>query len=337
MVVEPSAEPVRGGSFPRLHRLRRSARMREWLAETRFDSGRTIYPIFVRPGTAARERLPSMPGLFRYSAEEGARHAGEAFDAGVPAVLLFGQSGRKDPRGREAYSAESAVANCVRTIKRHWPELVVITDVCLCAYTDHGHCGVWVDGAIDNDATLGILEKVGVAHARAGADFVAPSAMMDHQVAHLRAALDRAGFSRVGILGYSAKFASTFYGPFREVEGSTPAEGDRRGYQLDPRNGREALREIELDIAEGADLVMVKPALPSLDVIARARDRYDVPIAAYQVSGEYAMIKAAADRGWLDAKAAAVESLAAIHRAGADVVVTYFALALARWEQERTE
>jgi porphobilinogen synthase len=311
--------------------------MREWLAESRFDSGRTVYPIFVRPGTGARERLPSMPGLYRYSAEEGARHAGEAFDAGVPAVLVFGQSTHKDPRGREAYSPESAAAKTVRTIKRHWPALTVLTDVCLCAYTDHGHCGVWTKGAVDNDATLGILEKVAVAHARAGADFVAPSAMMDHQVGHLRAALDRSGFPNTGILGYSAKFASTLYGPFREAEGSAPTEGDRRGYQLDPRNGRQALREIELDIAEGADMVMVKPALPSLDVIARARDRYDVPIAAYQVSGEYAMIKAAAEKGWLDGRAAAVESLTAIHRAGADIIVTYFALALARWEQERGE
>ncbi|MCI4326448.1 MAG: porphobilinogen synthase [Thermoplasmata archaeon] len=337
MAVDPLTDPERGGSFPRLHRLRRSARMREWLAETRFDSGRTVYPIFVRPGTAPREKLESMPGLFRYSAEDGARHAGEAFEAGVPAVLLFGQSGHKDARGRGAYSPDSAVTKCLRTIKQNWPSLVVLTDVCLCAYTDHGHCGVWSHGAVDNDATLEILQKVAVAHVRAGADFVAPSAMMDHQVGHLRSALDRAGFPGAGILGYSAKFASSFYGPFREAEGSAPTEGDRRGYQLDSRNGREALREIELDIAEGADMVMVKPALPSLDVIARARDRYHVPIAAYQVSGEYAMIKAAADRGWLDARAAAVESLAAIHRAGADVIVTYFALALARWEQELHE
>jgi porphobilinogen synthase len=311
--------------------------MREWLAESRFDSGRTIYPIFVRPGTGRRERIESMPGLFRYSAEDGARHAGEAFDAGVPAVLLFGQSFRKDPRGRESYSADSAVAKCVRSIKRHWPSLVVITDVCLCAYTDHGQCGVVTDGEVDNDATLGILEKVAVVHVAAGADFVAPSAMMDHQVAHLRAALDKAQFSRAGIVGYSAKFASTFYGPFGEAEGLPPVEGARRGSELDPRNGREAMREIEMDIAEGADVVMVEPALPSLDVIARARDRFNVPIAAYQVSGEYAMIKAAADRGWLDARAAATETLAAIHRAGADLVVTYFALALARWEQERAE
>jgi porphobilinogen synthase len=311
--------------------------MREWLAESRFDSGRTIYPIFVRPGTAGRERIPSMPGLYRYSAEDGARHAGESFDAGVPAVLLFGQSFRKDHRGREAYSSESAVAKCVRSIKRHWPSLVVITDVCLCAYTDHGHCGVWVNGAVDNEATLGILDKVAVAHAAAGADFVAPSAMMDHQVAHLRVALDRAGYPRTGIIGYAAKFASSFYGPFGEAEGLAPIEGYRRGFELDPRNGREAMREIEIDIAEGADVVMVEPALPSLDVIARARDRFNVPISAYQVSGEYVMIKAAADRGWIDARAAATETLTAIHRAGADLIVTYFALALARWEQERAE
>jgi porphobilinogen synthase len=311
--------------------------MREWLAESRFDSGRTIYPIFVRPGTGPREKLPSLPGLFRYSAEDGARHAAEAHEAGVPAVLVFGLSHHKDARGKEAYNPHSAVARCVATIKRLWPSLVVITDVCLCSYTDHGHCGVWTKGHVDNDATLAILEKVAVAHARAGADFVAPSAMMDHQVGHIRGALDRAGFTDTGIIGYSAKFASAFYGPFREAADSAPSEGDRRGYQLDPRNAREALREIEHDIAEGADLVLVKPALPSLDVIARARAQFHVPIVAYQVSGEYAMIQAAADRGWIDGRAAALETLTAIHRAGADLVVTYFALALARWEQERVD
>ncbi|MCI4324829.1 MAG: porphobilinogen synthase [Thermoplasmata archaeon] len=311
--------------------------MREWLAESRFDSGRTIYPIFVRPGTGSRETIASLPGFFRYSAEDGARHACEAHDAGVPAVLLFGLSHHKDPRGKEAYNRDGPVARCVRAIKRQRPTLVVITDVCLCAYTDHGHCGVWSNGQVDNDATLPILEKVAVAHAAAGADFVAPSAMMDHQVARLRAALDRAGYPETGIIGYSAKFASAFYGPFREAADSTPSEGDRRGYQLDPRNAREALREIEHDVAEGADLVLIKPALSSLDVLAKARERVHVPIVAYQVSGEYAMIHAAADRGWLDARAAALETLTAIHRAGADLIVTYFALSLARWEQERVD
>jgi porphobilinogen synthase len=337
MVGPSPVEPRRGSSAPRLRRLRRSAGMREWLAESRFDSRRTIYPIFVRPGTGAREKLPSLPGMFRYSAEDGARHAGEAHEAGVPAVILFGQSQRKDARGKEAYNPDSAVARCVRTIKRLWPELVVLTDVCLCSYTDHGHCGVWSNGHVDNDATLSILEKVAVAHARAGADFVAPSAMMDHQVARLRGALDRAGFSETGIVAYSAKFASEFYGPFRDAVDSSPREGDRRGYQLDPRNGREALREIEQDIAEGADMILVKPALPSLDVLANARARFQIPLVAFQVSGEYAMIHAAAERGWLDGRAAALETLTAIHRAGADLVVTYFALAIARWEQERVD
>jgi porphobilinogen synthase len=337
MVGPPPVEARRGSSATRLRRLRRSAGMREWLAESRFDSRRTIYPIFVRPGTSPREKLPSLPGMFRYSAEDGARHAGEAREAGVPAVILFGQSYHKDARGKEAYNADSAVARCVRTIKRLWPELVVLTDVCLCSYTDHGHCGIWSKGHVDNDATLSVLEKVAVAHARAGADFVAPSAMMDHQVAHIRGALDRAGFPHTGIVAYSAKFASEFYGPFRDAVDSAPREGDRRGYQLDARNGREALREIELDIAEGADMVLVKPALPSLDVIANARARFAIPIVAFQVSGEYAMIHAASERGWLDGRAAALETLTAIHRAGADLVVTYFALALARWEQERVD
>lgn len=311
--------------------------MRDWLAESRFDSGRTIYPIFVRPGTGARERLASLPGIFRYSAEDGARHAGEAFEAGVPAVLVFGESQHKDPRGKEAYNPEGPVARTIRSIKRLWPDLVVISDVCVCGYTDHGHCGVWSGGHVDNDATLAILEKVAVTHARAGADFVAPSAMMDHQVAHIRGALDRAGFEGTGILACSAKFAASRNGPFRDEADPTVAEGDRLGYLLDARNAREALREIEHDVTEGADLILVKPALAALDIIARARDRFHVPIVAYQVAGEYAMIQAAAERGWMEARAAARDTLMAIHRAGADLVVTYFALSLARWEQERVE
>jgi porphobilinogen synthase len=311
--------------------------MREWLAESRFDSRRTIYPIFVRPGTGPREKIAELPGMFRYTVEDGARHAGEAHEAGVPAVLLFGQSQRKDPRGKEAYNPDGPVVKMVRTVKRLWPTLVVITDVCLCAYTDHGHCGVWTNGRVDNDATLAILEKVALSHAQAGVDFVAPSAMMDHQVAHLRGALDRAGFSETGILAHSVKFSSALDASFRTAGESALAEGDRRSYQLDPRNGREALRAIEHDIAEGADLVAVQPALPALDVIARARDRFAIPIVAFQVSGEYAMIHAAAEQGWLDVRTAAHESLTAIHRAGADLVVTYFALMLARWEQERVD
>ncbi|MCI4328114.1 MAG: porphobilinogen synthase [Thermoplasmata archaeon] len=337
MVAPPPVEPRGASSATRLRRLRRSAGMRDWLAESRFDSGRTIYPIFVRPGTGPRERLASLPGIFRYSPEEGARHAGEAFEAGVPAVLLFGQSQRKDPRGKEAYNPDGPVARTIRTIKRLWPSLVVISDVCICGYTDHGHCGVRSKGHVDNDATLAILEKVAVLHARAGAEIFATSAMKDHQVAHISGALDRAGFSDTGILACSAKFGAAANGPFRDDADPSVAVADRLEYQLDPRNTREALREIEHDIAEGADLVLVKPALPALDIIARARDRFHIPIVAYQVGGEYAMIQAAAERGWIEARAGATESLTAIHRAGADLVVTYFALSLARWEQERVD
>jgi porphobilinogen synthase len=311
--------------------------VREWLAESRFDSRRTIYPIFVRPGTGSREKIAELPGLFRYSVEEAARHAGEAHEAGVPAVFLFGQSQRKDPRGKEAYNSDGPVAKTVRAIKRLWPSLVVVTDVCLCAYTDHGHCGIWTNGRVDNDATLAILEKVALVHAHAGADFVAPSAMMDHQVGHIRSALDHAGFAETGIVAHSVKFASSLDASTR-IAGEAPlVPADRLGYQLDPRNGRDALRAIEHDIAAGADLIAIQPALPALDVIARARDRFSVPLLAFQVSGEYRMIHAAAEQGWLDVRTAARESLTAIHRAGADLVVTYFALQLARWEQERVD
>lgn len=271
-----------------------------------------------------------MPGVALLSVEDAARLAAEATGDGVAGILLFGRPLVKDELGSGAWSTDGAVARAIRAIKSRSPETVVFTDVCLCAYTTDGHCGVVEGGTVDNDRTLPLLARTAVAHAAAGADLVAPSAMMDHQVSAIRRALDDAGHGGTGILAYSAKFASGFYGPFREAADSTPAVGDRRGYQLDPRNAREALREIALDIEEGADLVMVKPALPYLDVLARARDRFDVPLVAYQVSGEYSMVKAAAAQGWLDEATAVRESLTAIRRAGADLIITYFAREAAR-------
>jgi porphobilinogen synthase len=319
---------------PRLRRLRRSATVREWLAETRPETGSLLYPLFVRPGDGPAEPVPSLPGVSRYSVAEAVDVATRGWEEGLRAVLLFGLPRRKDARGSEAASAASAVAQTVRAVKRKRPEMIVATDVCLCSYTTSGHCGVVHEGSVDNDVTLPLLARMALAHARAGADLVAPSAMMDHQVAAIRAALDDDGRTETGILAYAAKFASAFYGPFREAADSTPAFGDRRGYQMDPRNGREALREMELDLAEGADILMVKPALPCLDILARARERFDAPLAAYQVSGEYALIKAAAERGWVDERAVVEESLTALHRAGAGLVVTYFAREIARWRRE---
>jgi porphobilinogen synthase len=271
-----------------------------------------------------------MPGVLRYGADRLEPLAHSLAQEGITAVLLFGIPRRKDAIGSEADSPRSAVVTALKAFRRAAPDIVRFTDVCLCAYTDHGHCGVVRGGRVDNDASVRRLVSVALAHAEAGADFVAPSAMMDHQVSAIRDALDASGQEEVGILAYAAKFASTFYGPFRDAEGSTPAFGDRRSYQVDPRNAREALAELLRDAEEGADVLMVKPALPCLDVIARARRRIDRPLAAYQVSGEYAMIKAAAERGWLDESAAIRESLIAIRRAGADLIVTYFARAFAQ-------
>jgi porphobilinogen synthase len=261
--------------------------------------------------------------------------ARRAVAQGIPAVLLFGLSQKKTPEGRGAYQANSVVAQSIRALRKEFADLLILTDVCLCSYTTDGHCGVLRNRDVDNDRTVDLLGRMSLIHAEAGADLVAPSAMMDHQVAGIRAALDTAGFSDVGILSYAAKFASALYGPFRDAADSTPAFGDRRGYQLDDRNARDAQREIELDVAEGADIVMVKPAMPCLDVIARAKASVNVPVAAYQVSGEYAMIKAAAEHGWIDERAAILESLRAIHRAGADLIVTYAALDFSRWSGGR--
>jgi porphobilinogen synthase len=329
---EEVAPPTPLRARPR--RLRRTAALREWVAETDVELRRLVYPLFVRPGRGGPRPVPSMPGIEQYTVPDLAV-LGPALEAeGIRSVLLFGIARTKYPDGREAWAGGGVVPQAVRELKRAAPELVVATDVCLCAYTSHGHCGVVHHGEIANDATCELLGRVAQVHAEAGADLVAPSAMMDGQVGHIRLALDRAGHERTAVWAYSSKHASAFYGPFRDVEESTPSFGDRRSYQMDPRNGREALREMALDESEGADLLMVKPAMTSLDLLARARERFSLPLAAFQVSGEYAMLKAAAERGVFDEHAAVEETLRAIRRAGADVIVTYFARDVARRARE---
>ena len=320
-------------AFPamRMRRMRRGAPMRRLVRETTLAPSDFIYPMFIVPGARSRTEVGSMPGVFQVSADEALREVGEAVELGVSGIILFGLPSAKDAMGSEAYAADGVTQQAVRTIKAAYPEMLVVTDVCLCEYTDHGHCGV-LDGAhVVNDATLDLLARTAVSHAEAGADVVAPSDMMDGRVAAIRAALDDAGFSETPILSYAAKYASAFFGPFREAADSAPQFGDRRGYQMDPANAREAMREIELDVNEGADAIMVKPALPYLDIIARARRRFDLPLAAYNVSGEYAMVKAAAHAGWLDEERVVLEALTGIKRAGADVILTYHALEAARW------
>lgn len=316
-------------------RLRRAPALRSLVRETRLDPAMLVAPIFVRPGTGIREPIGSMPGQSRLSTDELAREAERLVAAGVRGVLLFGLPAAKDPQGSGGWEAGGIVQTAIRQLREAvGDELAVIADVCLCEYTSHGHCGVLTGSEVDNDATLPLLARAAVSLAEAGADVVAPSAMMDGQVAAIREALDAAGDRDTAILAYAAKHASAFYGPFREAADSAPAFGDRKTYQMDPANGREAVREILADIDEGADAVMVKPALPALDLVAAARAATDVPVAAYQVSGEYAAISAAAERGWLDRRAAALESLTAIVRAGAGIVVTYFALEAAGWLTE---
>jgi porphobilinogen synthase len=321
---------IRVEPIDRLRRLRRTEGLRALAREISLTPEDFIYPLFVRPGRNVREPISSMPGQFRLTVDRLEAEVEEIVRLGIRAVLLFGLAERKDPEAREAWEENGLVPQAVRRIKAIAPELVVITDVCVCAYTDHGHCGIVRDGRVDNDATLALLARMALAHAAAGADLVAPSAMMDGQVRAIREALDEAGFVDVGIMAYSAKFASAFYGPFREAADSAPRFGDRRSYQMDPPNAREALREIERDIAQGADIIMVKPALAYLDVIRRARERFDHPLAAYNVSGEYSMVKAAAQMGWLDEERAMMEILIAIKRAGADRIITYFAKEAAR-------
>jgi len=314
-------------TFPktRLRRLRRSAALRRMVRETRLSRDDLVLPLFVVEGRGVREPVASMPGVLRFSVDAVVTEAKQVRDAGIPAVLLFGIPDQKDARGSGADAANGVVQRAVDAIKSAEPDLCVITDVCLCEYTDHGHCGIVENGDVANDPTLERLAAAALSHARAGADVVAPSDMMDGRVAAIRGALDAHGFDAVAILAYAAKFASAYYGPFREAAESTPRFGDRRSYQMDPPNRREALREMRADLEEGADVLMVKPALPYLDVLADARREFDVPLAAFHVSGEYAMIQAAAQRGWLDGDRAMDEALIAIKRAGADLILTYAA------------
>jgi porphobilinogen synthase len=314
-----------------MRRLRKTGVLRGLVRETELSAARLIAPMFVQLGEG-RTPIESMPGVDRVSISQAVEDAGAAQELGVPGVLLFGLPDDKDDQGSGAYDDEGVVQLATRALKEAHPELVVITDVCLCGYTSHGHCGVLgEDGGVDNDASLELLARTAASHARAGADIVAPSDMMDGRVGALRAQLDAEDFKDLPIMAYSAKFASAFYGPFREAADSSPAFGDRRGYQMDPANAEEAVREALLDVSEGADVVMVKPALPYLDVIRRVKGATRVPVAAYNVGGEYAMVKAAAERGWLDERATVLESLTGIQRAGADIVITYHAMDAARW------
>ncbi len=322
-------------SFPgtRLRRLRRTPALRELVRETELSPSDLVQPLFVVAGESLREPVESMPGVERFSINELVAEASELRAVGVGAVLLFGIPSVKDESGSGAFDNEGVIQMAVRALKESHPELTVITDVCLCEYTSHGQCGFVREGGeeVDNDITVELLARTAISHAEAGADAVAPSDMMDGRIGAIRHQLDEEGHSETPIIAYSAKYASAFYGPFREAAESTPQFGDRRGYQMDPANSREALREVRLDIEEGADMVMIKPALPYLDVIRTVRDQTEIPIAAYQVSGEYSMLKAAAANGWIDERAAALESLTAIRRAGADVVFTYYAKEAAAW------
>jgi porphobilinogen synthase len=311
----------------RMRRLRRTEALRRMVRETRLDPAQFIWPLFVRSGSGVRAPIGSMPGVSQTSVDELLRDAEKAVAAQIGGILLFGIPDTKDATGSSAWDPQGPVPAAVRAVKREFPQLVVVTDVCMCEYTDHGHCGLLTSsGEVDNDATLELLSREALAHAEAGADIVAPSDMMDLRIGHMRQALDTAGFTQTPIMSYAAKYASAFYGPFREAAESTPAFGDRRSYQMDPANGREAIREVTLDVEEGADILMVKPAGAYLDIIAAVKRETQMPLAAYQVSGEYSMIKAAAERGWIDGDRAMMESLVAIARAGADMTITYFAL-----------
>lgn len=323
-------------NFPvlRLRRLRKNENFRRMVRETTLTVDDLIYPLFVVPGSNIKEEVGSMPGVFRFSVDELVREVAEIHSLSIPAIILFGIPEKKDEAASDAYSEEGIVQKAIRAIKKEVPEIIVITDVCLCEYTSHGHCGVIKDGDVDNDITLELLAQTAVSHAEAGADVVAPSDMMDGRVAAIRSGLDESGFKNVPILSYAAKYASAFYGPFREAAESAPQFGDRRSYQMDPPNALEALREVALDIEEGADIVMVKPALSYLDIIRRVKDEFGYPTAAYNVSGEYSMVKAAVQKGWLDEKRLVLEILTSIKRAGADLILTYHAKEVARWLKE---
>jgi porphobilinogen synthase len=324
--------------FPtiRMRRLRSSEVLRSMVRETTLDAGDLIYPLFVVPGTGVRTEISSMPGVFHLSVDQLEAEAVEILSLGIPAVILFGLPESKDEAGSGAFAVDGIVQQAIRELKAKAPELYVITDVCMCEYTSHGHCGAIDEGGcVINDVTLEMLAMTAVSHAEAGADMVAPSDMMDGRVAAIRAALDAEGYSNTPIMSYAAKYASAYYGPFREAADSAPAFGDRRQYQMDPANAEEAIRETELDIAEGADIVMVKPALAYMDVIRRVKDEFGMPTAAYNVSGEYAMVKAAAAKGWIDEKRVVLETLTGFKRAGADLIITYHAKDAARWLGER--
>jgi len=318
--------------FPeyRPRRLRQNLAFRGLVRETRLAPEQLVLPLFVRPGKNVREEIPSMPGVFRLSVDQLAAEARECLSLGISSVILFGLPEKKDAMGSGAHAKDGIIQRAIRELKNKVPELLVITDVCLCEYTDHGHCGCLINQEVDNDATLEILAKTALSHAQAGADMVAPSDMMDGRVAEIRAALDENNFEMVPIMSYAVKYASAFYGPFREAADCAPQFGDRRSYQMDPANSREALREATLDVDEGADILMVKPAVAYLDIIARLREEFDLPVAAYHVSGEYAMIKAAAEKGWIDGERVMAETLLSIRRAGADIIITYFAKDMAR-------
>ncbi len=323
--------------FPeyRPRRTRRTGTLRRMVRETTLCVDNLIYPLFVVPGSGIKTPISTMPGQYHLSADKLVDEVKSARDLGIPAVILFGLPETKDEIASSAYDPEGVVQRALMALKKEIRDVVLITDVCLCEYTSHGHCGLLEGTEVDNDATLELLAKTALSHVRAGADMVAPSDMMDGRVAQIRALLDEEGFSHIPIMSYAAKFASAFYGPFREAARSAPAFGDRRSYQMDPANIREAIREVSMDIEEGADIIMVKPAMAFMDVIARVRDEFDMPVAAYSVSGEYAMIKAAAEKGWLDEKQVALELLTGIKRAGADMILTYFAPQAARWIMER--
>jgi len=318
--------------FPeyRPRRMRKNENFRRMIRETKLSVDDFMYPLFAVPGKGVKKPIPSMPGCFQMSVDQLVREAKTAREAGIPALLLFGIPARKDEVASGAFARDGIMQQAVREIKNKVPDILVATDVCLCEYTSHGHCGMIEKGEVDNDSTLEVLAETAVSHARAGADMVAPSAMMDGQIGAIREGLDEAGFENIPIMAYSAKYASCFYGPFRDAAESAPQFGDRKSYQMDPANSDEAIREITLDVEEGADIIMVKPALAYLDVIRRAREEFDLPIAAYNVSGEYAMIKAAAQLGWLDGQRAMMEVLTSIKRAGTDIIITYFALEAAK-------
>ncbi|MBW2149072.1 MAG: porphobilinogen synthase, partial [Deltaproteobacteria bacterium] len=313
--------------FPvyRPRRLRKNENFRRMIRETHLWVDQLIYPLFVVPGEGVKRPISSMPGISQFSVDYLVQECGEAKKLGIPAVLLFGIPEKKDELASEAFAGDGIIQRAIQSIKERVPEILVITDVCLCEYTSHGHCGIMKGDDVDNDATLDLLAKTAVSHAVAGADIVAPSDMMDGRIQAIRRALDQEGFNEIPIMAYAAKFASSFYGPFREAAESAPQFGDRRSYQMDPANSREAMREVSLDIAEGADIVMVKPAMPYLDIIRRVRDEFDLPLAAYQVSGEFAMIRAAAQMGWLDGERTMMEAITSIRRAGADIIITYAA------------